>query len=349
MLQRVRGRNCTRFAPSIHASFAKAHALEMNQALDLEKRFKLVASMPQSSNDRFKTKGIMRSKIFMPGDRPDLLPQMLASKADSICFDLEDTVTPMRKLIARREVPAMLAELPEVIRRRVIVRVNGTSTSWLHEDLDAVVLPGLSLINLPKAESAEEVRAVCTAITRLETERGITEPIRLFANIESPCGLRKAAEIATASPRIYALQIGYADLLEPFCIERTDSEVIHQIRLSVRMAAAEAGIEAYDGVYAGLADLDFFRREAEGARRLGFLGKSCFNAAQVAVANEVFRPTQESVQRARRIVEAADAAFAEGNGLFELDGRIVDAPFVFGARQILARAEQIAALELPLS
>jgi citrate lyase subunit beta/citryl-CoA lyase len=287
----------------------------------------------------------MRSKIFMPGDRPDLLSQMLASKADSICLDLEDTVTPDRKAIARKEVAAMLATLPVNVVDRIIVRVNGTTSDLLPLDLDAVVTPGLTLLNLPKAESADEVRFVCDAISRLEAERGMKAQIKLFANIESPRGLRKAAEIATASPRLLALQIGYADLLEPFRIERTDSAAIHQIRLSVRMAAAEAGIEAYDGVYADVSDASFFRSEAEGARRLGFMGKSCFDSAQVAIANEVFTPSTESVRRARRVVEAAERAFADGTGLFVLDGRIVDAPFVQGARQVLARAAQIAALE----
>lgn len=281
----------------------------------------------------------MRSKLFVPGSRPELFPKALASQADALSFDLEDSVLETAKVEARRLVGQTL-QSPEYIasKKIIIVRVNGLTTPHFTADLDAVVGPRLDLLNLPKVESAEAIRTVAKALDRLEAERGLARPIGILANVESPRGLRFAAEIAGADPRVAGLQIGFADLLEPLGIDRTDASAIHQLQLAVRLAAGEAGIWACDAVFGVIKDPDGFRTEALAAKRLGYIGKSCIHPSQVALANDVFRPTEQEIAFAQRVVEAAGTANA---GAFTIDGRMIDAPFIKRARAVLAIARQL--------
>jgi citrate lyase subunit beta/citryl-CoA lyase len=281
----------------------------------------------------------MRSKLFVPGSRPELFPKALAGQADALSFDLEDSVLETAKAEARRLV-GQAFQTPEFAasKKTVIVRVNGLTTPHFEADLAAVVGPRLDLLNLPKVESADEIRTVARALACLEAERGLTRPIGILANVESPRGLRLAAEIACADPRVAGLQVGFADLLEPLGIDRADAAASHQLRLAVRLAAGEAGIWACDAVYANFKDADGFRAEAIAAKRLGYIGKSCIHPNQIALANEVFRPTDEEIAFARRVVDAAKQANA---GAFTVDGRMIDAPFIRRAEAVLAIARQL--------
>lgn len=282
----------------------------------------------------------------MPGDKPERFEAALASGADVISIDLEDTVTPVNKQVARSRVIELLAGIDAGARARVLVRVNSVDSGLANDDFDALLGKGVSLFNLPKPESADDVKAVASHLDRLERERGLPAgSTQLMINIESPRGLRRAHEIASASERVVALQVGYADLLEPYCIDREFEPAIDHIRMAARLVAAELGIPVYDGVYAGLNNDAFFQQEAVRALRLGFAGKSCFNAAQVAIANATFQPSAEQIAKAQRIVDTASEFFAKGDGIYVLDGRIVDEPFVIGARQILARAKAVKELE----
>ena len=282
----------------------------------------------------------MRSKLFVPGSRPELFPKALAGQADSLSFDLEDAVPESGKAEARRLVGAAL-QSPEFAAstKILIVRVNGLATPHFEADLAAVTGSRLDLLNLPKVESADDVRAAAKSLARLEQERGLSRPIGLIANIESPRGLRFAAEIAAADPRVAGLQIGLADLLEPLGIDRTDAAAIHQIQLAVRLAAGEAGLWACDAAYGNIKDADGYRAEALAAKRLGYIGKTCIHPSQVAVANEVFLPTEAEISFARRVVEAAAQTKA---GAFTVDGRMIDAPFLKRARAVVALARHLA-------
>jgi citrate lyase subunit beta / citryl-CoA lyase len=165
--------------------------------------------------------------------------------------------------------------------------------------------------------------------------------VSIMPNIESPRALRLAAEIATSSPRVVGLQAGWGDLIEPLDIERYNPAMIESLQLQIRIAAGEAGVWAYDGAWASFKDLDGLRREAEGARRLGYLGKSAIHPSQVAVINEVFRPTDEEIAHALRVLDASRAAAEKGVGAYTVNGRMVDAPFVRRAESILALARRL--------
>ena len=284
----------------------------------------------------------MRSKLFVPASRPELFAKAVAGPADALSFDLEDAVQESRKDKARRALVGFLAQAgPRPGGKVVIVRVNGLSTPHFEADLAAVTGPAVDMINLPKPESPDEVRTAAVALARQERARGLERPIGILINIESPRGLRRAAEIASADARVTGLQLGLGDLFEPFGIDRADAAAVHAMQVAVRLAAAEAGVWACDTVYGTVSDPDGYTREATAARRLGFIGKSCIHPSQVPLANAVFRPTDAEIAAALRVVEAARGAEASGVGAFLVDGRMIDLPFIERARTILTAARQL--------
>ncbi|WP_207415835.1 HpcH/HpaI aldolase/citrate lyase family protein [Roseomonas haemaphysalidis] len=280
----------------------------------------------------------MRSKLFLPGTRPELFAKGAASAADALSYDLEDSVAPERKAEARSHVAAALRTgLPGKL---AIVRINAHGTPHFAEDVAALVGPGLDAINLPMVESPAMLREAIAEIARAEAAAGAA-PSAILVNIETPRGLRLAAEIACADPRVAGLQIGYGDLFEPFGIARDDEVALHQVRLQVRLAAAEARVPAFDGALAAIASPERCQAEAEASRRLGFAGKSCIHPSQIAVVNAAFQPSPQEIARAARVVAAATAAEAAGVGAYTVDGQMVDAPFAASARAVLALAERL--------
>lgn len=279
----------------------------------------------------------MRSKLFVPGARPALFAKALAGEADALSFDLEDSVAESRKDEARQHVGQFL-QTPQAraAGKLLIVRTNALDTPHFAPDLAALAGGGVDLINLPKIERADDVLAAVALLERAEAAAGTTRPSQLLLTIETPRGLRDAAHIAAAHPRVAGLQLGLADLFEPLGIDRGDFANLHAVLFALRMAAGEAGVFAYDGAFANVQDDAAFRAEALMARRLGYIGKSCIHPRQVPLANAVFSPTDEEVAGAERIVAAARVAEAEGRAAFAVEGRMVDPPFVRRAEAILA-------------
>jgi len=282
----------------------------------------------------------MRSKLFVPASRPELFAKAMKGEADAISFDLEDAVDESMKEVARKELRKFLVELPENSGKVIIVRVNGLASGHFEADVRAIVCPALDLVNLPKPESAEDVKMCAAALAKVE-RKAKCGPAGILANIESPRAYRLAAEIAGASPRVQGLQVGYGDLIEPLDVDRYNAAVVQSILLHVRIAAGEAGVWAYDGAFANIKNTKGYREEAEMARRLGYIGKSCIHPSQVPLANAVFRPTGAEIAHSLRVVEAARDAAARGVGAFTVNGKMVDAPFVRRAEAILALARKL--------
>lgn len=288
----------------------------------------------------------MRSKLFVPGTRPELFAKALASAADAICLDLEDAVSEPRKDEARETVRQLLLASGDAAlsQKTLIVRVNAMDTPHFERDVAAVTQPGVHLINLPKPQSPAHVRTAVEVIERAERANGVQAPIGLLLNIETPTALRTAAELALAHPRVAGLQLGLGDLFEPLGIARREPSAIRQAMFAVRIAAGEAGVYAYDGAFANIRDAEGYRAEATLARDLGFLGKTCIHPSQIAIANEVFRPTDEEIAHACKVVEAAREADANGVGAYVVDGKMIDIPFVIRARAIVESARSLGLL-----
>jgi len=277
----------------------------------------------------------VRCKLFVPGSRPELFAKAMAGEADALSFDLEDAVDESRKDEARKHVADFLRSLPSDRTKVVIVRVNGVDTPHFERDIEAIRGPGLDYVNLPMVETAEDVRR----------SAAVTRDLHLMANIETAKGLRNAAEIAGAHPSVKGLQLGFGDLLEPLGIDRYNPVVVLQIQLAVRLAAGEAGVFAYDSAMANVKDTAFLRQETETARKLGFLGKSAIHPSQVAIINEVFRPSEAEIAHSVKVVASARENVAKGVGAWTVDGKMVDAPFVVRAENILATARKLGLIE----
>jgi citrate lyase subunit beta/citryl-CoA lyase len=258
--------------------------------------------------------------------------------ADALSFDLEDAVDEAAKPAARIELRRFLGAPPDALRDKlVIVRVNSVGSPHFERDIEAVACGSLNVINLPKVESADMVRAAAQRLQDVERERGLARPVGILANIESARGLRLAHEIASAHPRVMGLQVGLGDLFSPLGIAGNDPAATQAVRIAVRLAAGEAEIAAFDGAFVDIADPDGFRADAQAAQRLGFAGKSCIHPSQVPIANEVFRPDQSDIDHAIRVVAAAARAKQEGVGAFVVDGRLIDGPFITRAIRLVAR------------
>jgi citrate lyase subunit beta/citryl-CoA lyase len=291
----------------------------------------------------------MRSKLFVPAARPELFAKALASQADSLSFDLEDAVIESRKDEARDSMRELLiSDTARVSGKTLIVRVNAIDSEHFSKDIRAVVQPGLQMINLPKPWSADAVREAAHAIEDAERENGfrvgVDEPVRLLVNIESARALRIAHELACAHPRVAGLQLGLADLFEPLSIVRSNPVAVHHAQLAVRLAAAEADVFAYDTAWGNIKDQEGFRAEAEVSRRLGFIGKSCIHPSQIAIANEVFRPSDEEIAHSVRVLNATREALERGAGAYVVDGKMIDPPFVIRAQNIVATARRLGLL-----
>jgi citrate lyase subunit beta/citryl-CoA lyase len=279
---------------------------------------------------------LMRSKLFVPGSRPELFEKALASAADALSFDLEDAVAPNQKSQARANLAAFLRDLQPHTGKIIVVRVNAFNTAEFDADIAALASAPIDIINLPMTEDPEAVVQAITRIERSET----AHRAKFLLNIETSRGLRKAADLATAHPKVMGLQIGYADLLEPSGIARSDREALAYIRLAVRFAAAEAGIAAYDGAFAAVKDIEGYRAECKAAKHHGFSGKSCIHPSQIAAANEAFMPHASEIAWARKVVAAAAEADARGVGAYLVDGHMIDKPFIERARAVVALADR---------
>ena len=291
----------------------------------------------------------MRSFLFIPGDSPKKLDKGIGSGADALLLDLEDSISPQRKVEARATTVAFLNEARGAkARPRLYVRINGLATGLADDDLGAVMAGAPDGILLPKAEGGAAV-ADCDARlkvweTRHNLKPGATKIIAIAT--ETAAALFLAGSYAGASPRLKGLTWGAEDLSVELGAEANrdrDGNFLapYQLARSLCLAgAAAAQVQAIDTVYVDFRNDAGLRRECEEARRDGFTGKMAIHPAQVAAINEVFTPTAEAIQRAQAIV----AAFAAdpGAGTIGIGGVMYDRPHLERAKQLLARAKRTA-------
>lgn len=283
---------------------------------------------------------LRRSLLFVAGADAGALEVALDSAADGLILDLEDTVIPEKKALARRLVADFLRRpVRDGLERTV--RVNPAPTPWFAEDVAAVVAAGADALVVPKVESAADIHRVERRLDeaeRLASRPGA--PVRLLALIETPLGVIGAQAIATASARLEALVIGHVDLSRSLGIREAgamEGTVLHA-RCQLVLAAKAAGIDAIDAVFMNLDDPDGFALEARQGLRLGFAGKLLIDERQVGLVHAVYRPSEAEIAYARRLLSAWEMAVAAGRGVFVFEGRVIDRPVVDAERTILARA-----------
>ncbi|MHA3978287.1 HpcH/HpaI aldolase/citrate lyase family protein [Halovulum sp. GXIMD14794] len=281
-----------------------------------------------------------RSVLYMPGSNARALEKARSLPADALILDLEDAVSPDAKTEARGLVAGAVAE-GGYGARRLIVRINGLDTRWGAEDLEAALSVRPHAILLPKISRARDVAVVADTLSAADPNH----PTALWAMIETPQGVLNAAEIARA-PRMEGFVLGTNDLAKDLrCRTRGDRLPLIGALSQTLLAARAAGIMCIDGVYNAFKDDAGLRAECEQGRDLGFDGKTLIHPAQIAIANDVFAPTEAEIAEAKRQVEAFDAALARGEGVAVLDGKIVENLHVETARQTLAKAQAIADMD----
>jgi citrate lyase subunit beta/citryl-CoA lyase len=272
-----------------------------------------------------------------------------SSGADLVFLDLEDACAPVAKEGARAIAVAALTE-QDWGRTVRAVRVNGLDTPWCHGDVIEVVTgarDALDVLIIPKARTARDVWWFDTLLTQLERKLGLTQRIGLEVLIEEAEGLANAAEIARASDRLEAIIFGAGDLsaslharvdgnFDP--VDGYPGDFWHFARVQVLTAARAAGIDAIDAPYPAYQDPDGYRESATQAASLGFDGKWCIHPSQIAIAHEVFSPTEAEVAAARESIEVYRASEADGVGAIGRDGRLVDAAHMRLAENTLHKA-----------
>jgi citrate lyase subunit beta/citryl-CoA lyase len=275
----------------------------------------------------------------MPGSNARALDKARTLPVDGLILDLEDGVAPGAKAEARRLVAAALARGGYGLRETV-VRVNGPTTPWGADDLDAAARSGADAVLLPKVESAAEVRAAERALEAA----GAPGSLRLWCMIETPRGVLALREIAAAAPRLACLVAGTSDLVKDLRARHTPgrAEVLASLSLLV-LAARANGLAALDGVHLDLADDAGFDAACRQGRDLGFDGKTLVHPRTIDAANRAFAPSAEEIAAARIVIDAHAAAERAGSGVVVVDGRLVEALHVEEARRTVALADAIAA------
>ena len=283
---------------------------------------------------------LMRSVIFVPGNRPNMLERAQAFPADVIMVDLEDSVPPAEKAAAR----ALAAQWVPALRRAgppVMVRLNALDTGLTRAELEAVASPDLYGVSLGKVESVWQLRDLDRLLDAVEPAAGLPPGrLRVIPWIETAKALWDARAIAEASPRVAAIAFGAEDFTNDLGIERTDAGAeVAGPRAMVPVAARAARVAALDSPFVAFQDPAALREDAQQARRMGYGGKFAIHPAQLPIINETFSPSEAEIAYARRVVAAWEQAEAGGRGSLSLDGRMVDVPVVKRAQNLLARAE----------
>ncbi|WP_232688295.1 HpcH/HpaI aldolase/citrate lyase family protein [Halobacterium zhouii] len=293
---------------------------------------------------------LRRTQLATPGSDPEMVRKAPDSGADEAFLDLEDSVAPNEKADARETVVAGLQD-GDWSETRPCFRMNGVDTRWWYDDvIDVVGRAGDSLdtIMVPMVHDAATLRTVDNLLTQVEGNSGLpTGGIGLQAQIESAKGMSNAPEIAGASDRLESLVFGPGDYTASvgaagLTIGSGEGYPGHywgyQLARLAHAAKAE-GLQVIDGPYADIEDTDGFRDSCRHASLLGCDGKWAIHPSQIPVANDVFAPDEDAVDRATRIVDAYEQAQASGAGAVSVDGEMVDEATNKMAQGVIARAD----------
>ena len=285
---------------------------------------------------------LLRSLIFVPGNRPNMLERALNFPADIIMVDLEDSVPPAEK-VAARDVAAEWVPRLRQAGQRVMVRCNSLDTGLTRDELATVISSDLYGVSVGKTESVGDLREIEGMISPLEIGANLEAGhVNLIPWVESARAIVNVNEMAAALVRTVALAFGAEDFTNDMGIQRTDDgEEVYHARCTVAIAARAAGLASLDSPYVAFRNPDGLRKDAAVARGMGYTGKFAIHPSQVETINELFSPLPEDVAYARRVMEAWRNAEANGRGSLALDGKMVDVPVVKRAQNLLALVDEI--------
>jgi citrate lyase beta subunit len=297
---------------------------------------------------------LQRSELAVPGSNPEFIEKAAESAADYIFLDLEDAVAPPEKEQARKNVVAALNEIDfRALGKTVSVRINGLDTHYMYRDVvDVMEQAGdrLDTILVPKVGVAADLYTVETLIDQIEQGQGYVTRVGTEALIETALGMANVEPIAASGGRLEALHFGVADYAASNRARTVNIGGLNpdypgdqwHFALSRMIVACRAyGLRAIDGPFGDFSDPDGYRDGARRAAALGAEGKWAIHPSQVELANEVFSPPSNEVDRARRIVEELRLAEAQGKGAASVDGKMIDAASERMAQTVLEMADAI--------
>lgn len=284
---------------------------------------------------------ILRSLLFVPGNKESMLTKALGLKPDAIVPDMEDSVPIAEKAAARNTIAVLLPQLAAT-GVPVIPRVNSLETPFVDDDLAAAVSPHVFAISIGKVKSAADIAAVSVAIGKLEQRMDLAAGrIKLLPWIETAEAIADCGAICRASERIIGVAFGAEDFTHDLGVERIEDDAqLLYARSQLCVAARAAHVLALDTPYFKLRDPDGLRTAALAAKRLGFKGKFAIHPEQIAPLNECFSPSAQEIAHARRVIAAFEEAESRGRASTSLDGWVIDVPVVKRARALLELAER---------
>ena len=281
----------------------------------------------------------LRSPLFVPGNRPDMLRKALGLRPDTLVPDMEDSVPWGEKRNARETTASFIPRLAGT-GIPVVPRLNSLDTGLFEEDLASVIGPHVSGVTVGKVQSGEDMKQADSLIARYETDAGLPAGrIGLIPWLETAKAVVSAYEICASSPRIVAVAFGAEDFTNDMGIERrSDESDVEYPRRAVVVAARAAGVPALDTPYFGFRDPDGLRESSRRSKGFGYQGRFAIHPSQIEIINDTYAPSEAEVEKALRVVAAFEEAELRGSGATSLNGQVIDVPVVRRARKLLEAA-----------
>jgi malyl-CoA/(S)-citramalyl-CoA lyase len=303
-----------------------------------------------------------RCQLFGPGSRPELFGKMATSKADIINLDLEDSVSPLKKTEARKNISQAIFDL-DWGDKTLSVRINGLDTEYWVDDVLALLdnkNERIDCIMIPKVGNSSDVYAVDAFVTALEKKNNRIKPIELEIIIETAAGLENINEIAISSDRLVAMSFGVADYAASMGMQTTNiggtqtgyytisedgnkqfMDPWHQPMVSMIAACRANGLLPVDGPFGDISDKEGYRAQAERSATLGMAGKWAIHPTQIELANEIFTPSKEALETAHGILSAMAEAEKKGSGAAVFKGKLIDIASIKQAQVLIDQHQKI--------
>jgi citrate lyase subunit beta/citryl-CoA lyase len=287
---------------------------------------------------------MFRSLLFIPGNNDRFLKKSTSLHPDILCYDLEDSVPSNEKEGARRLVGAQLASQEENKLSPIYVRINSVDSGMIDSDLESILGNKLDGIVLPKIGNSKEVMQVIDKIHIIASKRKLASRIQIIPSIETASGVVNANSIAAAHEDVVALVFGVFDYLYDMDIdsEYDDSISYNYARSKIPVDAKAAGIDALDGIWQKVSDLDGLAMDAKVAKNLGYSGKTLIHPSHINPVHDIFQPTKKQIEWAKKVLASLQDSIEKGNpkGAILLDGKMIDAVHYKQARAVLKAADQ---------
>ncbi len=286
---------------------------------------------------------VRRSDLYLPANNEHMILKAPTLGADVITLDMEDSVPPAEKEVARQMVKKHIKEM-SVTGSEAWVRINAWDTDLTLADLDAIVVDGLDGITLPKCSGLADVRRLDDEITRLEKLRGLpVGKIKIAILIETALGVLTVDESVGGSSRLVAVIFGAVDYTRDMRVTRTDkADEQFYARAKIGVAARAHGLVAEDAPFPNYSDVEAFEANCRSGAQLGFEGRQIINPRQIAAAHKVYSPDPARVEWAKKITKVfEEEGLAKGSASVGFEGSMIDIPVYRDGLNILARQKEI--------